>query len=676
VLGVLLVAGASVAACSAKHDPAPGEILLAIDANLNVPSDMDQLGVSVMAEDGTVASIDQVYPMAPVGFAKFPATLAIVRGTSGPIDIKVAAFKGGEAFVLRETVTTIPENRTAILRLDLNWLDTGSTSGTGTQVQALTTSLPCVAGQTSVDGTCQAFTLDSATLPTYTDGALVSSSDTDAGALCLDIPDCVVGQPGATRPPEAATPMLGSIAALDGGTQPTCVVAPPSTFTGDFNIGMVPKNAAGWCNGAGCALPLENPVAAGWTVASDGMVHLPLGVCTSKQVAGLLFSQVTPGCPQYSATLHPACQDYGMDAGTTTVGGEGGVRRNDGGTGEGGTGGPNLAIIESGQSSVDPNFPTFVGMVVDPTSASDAGDVTYTFRMGSDGGTEFETVPATTVPLGFGNLVPHPVALDTHSPTFAATSDRVAAASIDGVDVFFVNDGTDAGHYPISNGVSLVSVDFDPQGLLVAAGFNNGLAWFLPDGGSGTNVSFTDGQPSQVAFNGSNNSFVVLSSGTTGFQQDHLRSLPDPTATNLPPPFASAQAASISAFTIADPTTIVWVDTAGTFYVSTIGADGGAGTLLGVQQTLLVQNAAGLPALTGGGGRIAWIDATGDVWSMRVANGAAQGPATDLSTRESNGQGWFQHATTVALSPAANLLHWTQSDTHAAYVTLISGLPQ
>ncbi len=676
VLGVLLVAGGSVAACSAKHDAAPGEILLAIDANLNVPSDMDQLGVSVMAEDGTVASIDQVYPMAPIGFAKFPATLAIVRGTAGPIDIKVAGFKGGEAFVLRETVTTLPEGRTAILRIDLNWLDTGSTSGSGTQVQALTTSMPCVAGQTSVDGSCQAFTLDSATLPTYTNGALVSTSDTDASAQCLDIPDCVVGQPGATRPPEPAQPMLGGVTGIDGGTQPTCVIAPPTTFTGDFNIGMIPKSAAaGWCNGAGCALPLDNPVAPSWPVASDGMVHLPIGVCTSTKIAGLLLSPVTEGCPQYGATLHPACQEYGMDGGATTIG-EGGVRR----AGEGGTGGPNLTITENGS---DPSFPTVIGTVVDPSSGSDAGDVAYTFRESSDGGTELAAEKFTSSPLNRVSFTPHPVAFDTHSATFAATSDRVAAASLYGVDVFFLDDGTDAGHYPVSSPDPLVSVGFDQNGLLLAAGFNSGVSWFLPDGGTGTNPTFTDGLPTQVVFNAeaSPPSFVVLSTAAVTGQSDELRSLnfeqQGPALTALPAPFVVAPGNSISAFAVADANTVVWVAIDGTFHVAPIDADGGAGTSLGFTMPVFLDVGAGVPALTGGGGRIAWIDAAlQHVWSMRVANGAAQGAPTDLSTRENNGQGWFASATTVALAPAANLLHWTQSDTGDAYGTLLSELPQ
>jgi hypothetical protein len=324
---------------------------------------------------------------------------------------------------------------------------------------------------------------------------------------------------------------------------------------------------------------------------------------------------------------------------------------------------------------------SILGLAVDTTSSDDAGDVPFTFRTYGANGTAFVSEPFASSPfLAIGQPGSSVSAtFAATSSSFAVTSDRVAVASPLAVDVFLLDGGAALHAMNPSSGSSYpIQVGFDQNGLLVAAGFNQALSWFLPDGGSGTNPSFVNDRATYLALNEQDNSFVVASTGT---DSDKLRSLkfePTPTATTLPAPFVLAPVGSIEAVTVADETTVVWVDVSGQFYVSSIDADAGAGSTLPVQTTLYDNGAAnGALALTGGGGRIAWIDAAQQhVWTMRVAHGAAVNRATDLSTTVPPGFApAYVNATTVVLDPVANLLHWTQNDTNL-YAQLLTRLPQ
>ena len=104
----LLFTGCVASACSAKHDPPPGALLLAIETDLRVSGDIDTIGIAVSDADGSHVSEDSTYPLATAGTATFPATLAIVRGTSSPIKIRVIGYRKGNPISVHDTVTTIP----------------------------------------------------------------------------------------------------------------------------------------------------------------------------------------------------------------------------------------------------------------------------------------------------------------------------------------------------------------------------------------------------------------------------------------------------------------------------------------------------------------------------------------------------------------------------------------
>ena len=288
------LSGASAAACSGKEIPAGG-IFLAVDTNLKVPDDIDAIGISITsAEDGT-PSEDAMFPLAPGGSARFPATLDVVRGTDKPLQIRAVGYKNGAAIAMREAVTTLPADHVALMNLELNWLDRPLVSGTTAEaVRSVTTS--CSAGEGPVAGSCASFQLDSATLGGFEPTAVAPSD----GAAAVDVDSCF-GSAQTVSPDPA-----------------TCSFAPPSgvTSAAEINVALVPApgHSAGWCSGASCVVPLPNDPLEGWSLGSDGAIHLPPAVCASAAVKAILVVPASASCPVLSSS-HPAKQVYGTDGG-------------------------------------------------------------------------------------------------------------------------------------------------------------------------------------------------------------------------------------------------------------------------------------------------------------------------------------------------------------------------
>jgi hypothetical protein len=618
-----------VLSCSAKHDPPPGAILLAIDANLKVPTDIDEIGVSVASADGSVVTTDMIHPMAPAGDARFPATLAILRGTDQPIDIKVAGFKNGVAFALREAVTTIPEGRTALLRMDLNYLDIGSTSGAVTKVQSLATSPPCTSTQTSIAGTCQSFVLESLSLPTYSEDDVVSSTS----EACLDVTSCLLGAPaGAMSVPRPTA---------DPNDATSCTLPVPSLGP-DFNLAIVPtEGTAGWCDGSGCVVPLSaNDATEGWHIEADGLVHLPPAICASTKITSLLLVPSTASCPLYGP-VHPACQQYGS-------GSEGGFDATSGFDG---------SVPSSGIRAVYAGNTDYkaLGVGIDAVSG-----LAYRF-LANDAGTTADEQDNFVLDAGFFGNGAYPLTFVTFDPAanhFAVTSDRFAASSVSGVQLLTLDGGADAGWYPstTSSPISLAYQATDLGPRLFAAGLNGGLAAIAADGGV---TAFNSGSvtPTLLAYDGAQH-FIVASTGA-----NQAASFSYETFAGSPAlvPFATEADAVIEAVVFADAQTAVWVDDSGHFFVASVNATGGPGAQIPISTGLY----AGPQSLTGANGRIAWIGLDQHVYTAHASNGFAYTSYDDLSQLPMSGPSNFSYpnftlATLVAIDPGTGFLHWTE----------------
>ena len=341
-----------VAGCSAKHIPAPGALMLVIDTNLKVPDDLDGIGISVTDQKGLVSE-DQTFMLGPLagGGAQFPGTFAVLRGTSLPVTIRAVGFKGIDAVTVREATTTIPAEGTALLHLDLDFLDEGLVQGTlSDTVSKLTVS--CKPGFTPIGGTCQTISLDALALPPFTPSAL---GDSASAATSLDVDACLLG--GSSVTPSS-----------------DCTLPVPSSAV---NIGlMLRPGSAGWCNGDECVVPLTNLPGDGWSLGVDGVLHLPTSVCAGSYA--VFTTPVTSSCPQFSLQ-HPAHQDYD---GTGDDDADVGPSR------DGSTGDATVSPIDAGDGGATAHLARtgILSFAVDDHAV-------YLVEAASDGGTTVEQLP-------------------------------------------------------------------------------------------------------------------------------------------------------------------------------------------------------------------------------------------------------------------------------------------
>ena len=613
--GALVIVGATASACSAKHDPAPGEILLAIDTNLRVSGDVDTIGLSVSEADGTHVSEDAMFPLAPVGNAMFPATLAIIRGTTQPIKIRVVGYQQGNPISLRDTITTIPADRTALLRTDINWLDEGAvmTVAAETSVSSLTSGL-CPAGQTSIGGGCSSFTLDSATLPDFDAGADLTASN---GPQCFDVLACFGGSGLTTVPRPPAS---------------DCTLAVPAAASGDnVNIGLnVAPGHGGWCGASGCVVPLERDPAEGWSLTPGGKLQLPPGACTNPLVESIAV--LVNDCETYTPA-HPACEVYG-DAGATTMPPSGDATvPQDGAVEAGGDATmtspdgaplPDGGVADAGVDSAVPDMP----YTYSPTSGVVTFAVSetrlYVLTSKSLNGVAFyllQTFPrgqpgSPSTPVPFAYEPPTAAEMVASGSVLAFTNNDVTRTTV--VNMLNVaDDGTfvDAGVITALGSASTFA-SLGIQGLAgggtrvftASLTTSNRFCW-RDVGGAEACTTGTDGLFYNAAVDPTSGMYALAKHGM-GFTGAPLQPLEygafDPTAIDGGA-FAVAEILpstpqTIEGFGFADPQHVAWLDSAGNVWITPTTTDSSAAT------SLATGAAPNANQLSTGSNRVAWLD--------------------------------------------------------------------
>jgi hypothetical protein len=328
-----------IASCSVQPK---GALMLAVSTDMQTPKDISVVSIFVSAN--SQPKFDYLGRVLPDGTVALPATLAVVQpdDPSAKIRVRVIGFEEQDARVLRDVITTVPQGRTALLRLPLNMLDLDSAKGTlptadlpsklmaksqsarppglvplgggGSLVgggltdwNPLDIQSSCPVDQTSINGTCTTATIDSSTLPTYD----VTSVYGDAGlqrnhtpVACFDVAQCFRG----------ATP----VANVDTSS-PICSFAVPAGASIQ-NVALV-TGTTGACIAPGeCFVPLVNDPNQGWAIA-NGAVKLVSGVCKQLRAGAQIFV-ATSGCGPLEESL-PVCEPTtpaGADAGAADSG--------------------------------------------------------------------------------------------------------------------------------------------------------------------------------------------------------------------------------------------------------------------------------------------------------------------------------------------------------------------
>jgi hypothetical protein len=316
-LGALLIAVPVVAAvaCSSSSTP-PGELILSLQTDMSLPKDVDHIQLIITANGNSL--LNNTYPVGPGG-TQVPATLGILAGAdpSEQVDIRVIALQNATTVVLREVLTTVPADRTALLRVPIQWLCYGqdiTTSG-GQPSSSCPPAGPTP--QTCIAGVCTTASVDSSSLPSY-DPTQVFGGATgpdQSGGTCIDTVACFAD---------------GFGAAIDTSSG-ACEIAKPSGGVG-INVALVqgPKGA-GICGPQACLLPLDANTTdgTGWTDDGKGHLVLPPAVCTRLATKAIESVAVTTACatkteavptcgPWNSSSTKPATVDAGAPLGAVT----------------------------------------------------------------------------------------------------------------------------------------------------------------------------------------------------------------------------------------------------------------------------------------------------------------------------------------------------------------------
>ncbi len=318
------LAAVSVAAAASCSAPSKGALILTVSTDMQTPKDVNI--VSVFVSTNAVPKFNYLARMLPDGTLSLPSTLAIVE-TDNPSDqvrVRVTAFLDQKARVMRDVLTTVPHQRTALLRVPLNFLDDGSAKGVlpakflpgpsgapegdtafdPTDPQVLTSTCDITKGQTSIAGTCADAKVDPSKLHDYADSLVYGDGGTSANPACFDVTTCYAH----ARP----------ITTVDMNT---CSFPLPQGANGArWNCALQTTDGTGTCSGGMCLVPLETDPNEGFAVQGTTIAMVP-GVC-AKIMAGKasLFADNSAACAQ-KVEAAPVCNDA-TGVGTVDGGGD------------------------------------------------------------------------------------------------------------------------------------------------------------------------------------------------------------------------------------------------------------------------------------------------------------------------------------------------------------------
>ncbi len=308
--GLALVGGG----CSSKK--APGALMLAFSTDLAVPKDVSAVGLYITASGRPIhfGEYEAVDEGTGQYFVRFPSTFAVVSNgsASGSVRVQLVAFKkspsGRVPFVMREALTTVPTDRTALLRMPLQWLNQGGIVGTTPTPGSLLRNNCAAENLGYVDGECGNIEIDSSKLPDYREGDVFGGgSSTGKGSSCFDVAQCF-GQRG--------------VVTVDPRD---CTIPGAPSDVSHVNLALQTKGGEGVCIGDGATPPcfavLDASVpgdpastGSGWS-ARDGRIYLPRGVCRRLR-DGDATALVASGACASKAESVPLCGPWSVPADT------------------------------------------------------------------------------------------------------------------------------------------------------------------------------------------------------------------------------------------------------------------------------------------------------------------------------------------------------------------------
>lgn len=279
LLGLSALAALSLAPLSCQGPSYKGTIMVVVQTDMSMSKDLDQMLLRV-----TPQNAESVYvTLGPTlgvteGAEKIPGTVAVYvsEDPKKVVTFELAAWQGEFLRTYRKAVTTIPENRVAMLRMPAQWLCDGQATqtlnpddplaqnGTANTPGKYVLSTTCPQGQTCINGLCQDEIIDSSTLPDYSDDEVFGGGTGNGDGTCFDTVACFAnGRILGSDPADNFD--LDNCTFESGGEQ--------------LNVALLAEGD-GICGQNGCFIPLDAKSDLGWQFqSSTSVVQLPLVAC-------------------------------------------------------------------------------------------------------------------------------------------------------------------------------------------------------------------------------------------------------------------------------------------------------------------------------------------------------------------------------------------------------------
>jgi len=306
VAGALFALGAAAVVgpgCSGSK----GQIMFVFQTDMSLPKDIDAIRLLVTLE-GTVIFDDRYEKLGSEEGIRLPATLGFLTpgDPSKAIHLRVIATQGGDdkVRVLREVITTVPEDRTAMLQVPIHFLCFGSGEAVrdekGNVVRengVVKVKSSCEDGKTCIAGSCADPVVPSEALPEYAAAQVFGGGQGDGSGLCFDTVKCFAEGASAELDVEsyAADPTVCRAAVPVGGA--------------DINVALLTQGG-GICGDQACYVPMDAGSDAGWRSEEGGWITLPRAVCekvVDGKLLGLTFAPASEGTCQKKGAGLPTC---------------------------------------------------------------------------------------------------------------------------------------------------------------------------------------------------------------------------------------------------------------------------------------------------------------------------------------------------------------------------------
>jgi hypothetical protein len=278
LLCACLVAGALSACKLDEKPPAGAGLVVAIDTDMSMPKDIDELRLEVT--QGMTVLFEHTQALAE-GAQALPLDFQVPEAKeSGPVLIRAIGLKDTLPRIERSAITTVPTSYLGYVRLILNFLCDGRAGANGEST--------CGGTETCIQGTCADAAITTS-LPDYYERN--NGMKENAASACFDVAKCLSNATEMTPDPAEG-----------------CSFASSKLFPTDINVAIrLDPGSAGVCSRTACWIVLDSD-GDGFRIGNDERVFLPESICEQRAQGANLRIAMSMQCPSKTQSM-PICRE-------------------------------------------------------------------------------------------------------------------------------------------------------------------------------------------------------------------------------------------------------------------------------------------------------------------------------------------------------------------------------